>query len=128
MVSSDDDLDQAVADADDRFYAAFEAGDIDAMSDLWDHSADIVCTHPGWPRLRGWSQISGSWVKLFAGAQRIQFILLDREIVRVGDVAIVTEDENLLGASGPATVSTINIYRHTNGVWLMIAHHGSQVG
>ena len=127
-MDSEAELDAAVADADDRFYAAFETGDIDAMSDLWEHSPDVICTHPGWPRLRGWSQVSGSWVRLFTGDQRLQFIVSEREVLRVGDIALVSQDENLLGASGPATISALNAYRLTGGAWHMIAHHGSQVG
>ena len=34
------------------FYEAFEARDMDAMSEVWEHSDRVVCTHPGWQALR----------------------------------------------------------------------------
>ena len=46
----------AVLEANRAFYAAFEARDIDAMSDVWEHSDRSACTHPGWPTLRGWGR------------------------------------------------------------------------
>src|SRR4051812_1795666 len=60
-----------------RFYDAFEAADLDSMSDVWEHSDRVVCTHPGWTTLRGWGAVSASWVALFGGANRLQFILTD---------------------------------------------------
>ncbi|MDQ4098748.1 MAG: DUF4440 domain-containing protein, partial [Actinomycetota bacterium] len=26
------------------------------MSRVWEHSERVVCTHPGWATLRGWSR------------------------------------------------------------------------
>src|SRR5204863_3613287 len=43
-----------------RFYEAFEASDIDAMSDVWVHDDGAVCTHPGWATLHGWAAIAAS--------------------------------------------------------------------
>ena len=44
---------EAVLEANQAFYDAFEAHDIDAMSDLWEHTDRVACTHPGWGTLRG---------------------------------------------------------------------------
>jgi hypothetical protein len=40
------DVDAVIA-ANRAFYEAFEERDIDAMSDLWEHGDDVVCTRPG---------------------------------------------------------------------------------
>ena len=45
----------AVRAANQAFYAAFEARDLDAMSDVWEHADRISCTHPGWRTLHGLS-------------------------------------------------------------------------
>ena len=50
---------EAVLEANQAFYEAFEARDIDAMSELWEHTDRVVCTHPGWATLRGWGADRG---------------------------------------------------------------------
>jgi ketosteroid isomerase-like protein len=111
------------------FYAAFEARDMDAMSDVWEHSDRTLCTHPGWSTLRGWGAISGSWFALFQSAQQLQFVLTQEQVEVAGDMAWVAVDENLLGDQGGATVAALNLFsRHPNdGSWRMVAHHGSPV-
>lgn len=107
------------------FYEAFEARDLDAMSDLWEHSDRVTCTHPGWGVLRGWGKVAASWMALFQGPQQMQFILTDEQVDLEGDVAWVTVDENILEADTGATVASVNIFvRHAAG-WKVVAHHGS---
>jgi ketosteroid isomerase-like protein len=114
--------------ANEAFYAAFEARDLDAMSDLWAHDADVTCVHPGWTTLRGWGAVASSWAAIFSGPQQLQFILTGTGVVVVGDVAWVTGEENLLAGDGGATVAVINVYaRDAGGRWRMRAHHGAPV-
>ncbi|HEX8803511.1 MAG TPA: nuclear transport factor 2 family protein, partial [Acidimicrobiales bacterium] len=75
------------------FYDAFERRDMDAMSDVWEHGDDVVCTHPGWRALHGWGAVAGSWFALFGSSPPIQFILTDERVRVVGDVAWVTVEE-----------------------------------
>ncbi|HEX6420087.1 MAG TPA: nuclear transport factor 2 family protein [Acidimicrobiales bacterium] len=117
----------AVRDANHAYYAAFEARDLDAMSDVWDHSDDVVCTHPGWKTLHGWGAVAGSWYALFGGPQHLQFILTDERVRVAGDVAWVTVDENLISDRIGATVAAVNLFRRVDGRWRMILHHGSPV-
>ena len=125
--------DAAVLAANAAFYRAFEASDLDAMSDLWEHSDRVACVHPGWASLHGWGEVSASWAALFGGGQRLQFILTDERVVVVGDVAWVSVDENLLagdlsGAAGSTgTVAAVNLFVRSGGVWRMVAHHGAPV-
>jgi ketosteroid isomerase-like protein len=119
----------AVLDVNRAFYAAFEARDMDAMSDVWEHSDRTVCTHPGWATLRGWGAISGSWFALFHGPQQLQFVLTREHADVDGNTAWVTVDENLLGDQGGATVAALNLFSRPapEGQWRMVAHHGSPV-
>jgi ketosteroid isomerase-like protein len=122
---------EAVRAAHQAFYVAFEARDLDAMSEAWEHSDRIVCTHPGWRTLRGWAAVSASWYALFEGPQHLQFILTAEEVTVAGDTAWVTVDENLIGPDVGATVAALNLFHRqpTDGGdrWLMVAHHGSGV-
>jgi len=126
-----------VSDAEDvrrahqAFYDAFEARDLDAMSDVWEHSDRVSCTHPGWSVLRGWGSVAASWMTLFQGPQRLQFILTNEHIEIEGAVAWVTVDENILGEESGGTVASMNVFVAASGGsgpgWRMVAHHGSPV-
>ena len=109
------------------FYEAFEARDLDAMSDIWEHSARVSCTHPGWAVLRGWGAVAASWLAMFQGPQQIQFILTDEHVEVDGDLGWVTVDENIIGDQTGSTVSALNVFVRGEGGWLLVAHHGSAV-
>jgi ketosteroid isomerase-like protein len=119
---------EAVLAANQAFYEAFEQRDMDAMSEVWEHSDRIVCTHPGWSALRGWGAVSGSWFALFSGGSPLQFIVTNVRAEIAGDAAWVTLDENLLADQGTATVSAVNVFARTDRGWRMVVHHGSPVG
>jgi hypothetical protein len=112
-----------------RYYEAFEARDLDVMSDLWEHSPRVLCTHPGWATLEGWGPVAASFFALFQGGQQLQFVLTRERAVMGGDTAWVSLDENLLGDQGGVTVATINIFVQdpNRGGWRMVCHHGSVV-
>lgn len=117
----------AVSEVVRRYYEAFEQRDLDAMSEVWEHSDRVVCTHPGWRTLHGWGAVGASWFAIFGGPQRMQVILTNERIEVVGDVAWVTVDENLLDVEGSGTVAALNVLVRTDGRWRFVAHHGSPV-
>ena len=117
----------AVLAANRAFYDAFEASDLDAMSDLWLHDDTVFCTHPGWRTLHGWGAIAASWVALFRNGQRLQFIVTAEHAVVAGDAAWVTCDENILGGGGSGTVAALNLFVLRDGQWHMAGHAGSPV-
>lgn len=123
------DLDEkpAVLAANQRYYEAFEARDLDAMSDLWDRTEQALCTHPGWATLEGWGAVAASFFALFQNGGQIQFVLTRERATVVGDAAWVSVDENLLGDQGGVTVSALNLFVRKGGGWRMIGHHGSVV-
>ena len=125
--SGDSAVEAEVRRANRRFYDAFEARDIDAMSDVWEHDDRVACTHPGWRTLHGWGAVSGSWFALFRGPQPLQFILTDERVAVNGDAAWVTVDENLISAEGSGTVAAVNVFVRTGDRWRLVAHHGSAV-
>jgi ketosteroid isomerase-like protein len=117
----------ALLDANQLFYDAFEARDLDAMSDLWEHSERAVCTHPGWSSLRGWAAIVASFTALFRNNQSLQFLLTEARGEVHGDTGWVTVDENLLGDQGGTTVAALNLFVRDEGRWRLVVHHGSAV-
>jgi ketosteroid isomerase-like protein len=120
---------EAVLAVNRRYYDAFEARDLDTMSDLWERSGRALCTHPGWATLEGWGAVAASFFALFQGGQQLQFVLTRERVTVLGDAAWVSLDENLLGDQGGVTVATVNIFARQadDGAWRMVCHHGSVV-
>ncbi|HEY2814807.1 MAG TPA: nuclear transport factor 2 family protein [Acidimicrobiales bacterium] len=107
------------------FYDAFESRDMDAMSEAWEHSDRIACTHPGWQTLRGWGAVSGSWFALFNDSIPLQFILTNEAVAVEGDVGWVTVDENLIGETISGTVAALNMFVFDGERWRVVVHHGA---
>ncbi len=110
-----------------RYYDAFEASDLDAMSGVWERSDRVVCTHPGWASLRGWGPVASSYFALFQNPGQLQFVLTEQRAVVGADVAWVSLDENLLGDQGGVTIAVINVFARDGDDWRMVCHHGSAV-
>jgi ketosteroid isomerase-like protein len=121
------DVSEAVLATNRRYYEAFEARDLDAMSDLWERSDRALCTHPGWATLEGWGAVAASYFALFQSGQQLQFVLTRERVGVSGDTAWVSLDENLLGDQGGVTVATLNLFVRREEGWRMICHHGSVV-
>lgn len=121
------DDEQAVSAANAAFYDAFERRDLDAMSDVWEHSDRVSCVHPGWAILSGWASVSASWYALFDGPQRLQFIVTDERVDVHGDLAWVTCNENLIDEGNAQAVAATNVFTRTAAGWCLLHHHGSPV-
>lgn len=117
----------AVSAANQAFYDAFERRDLDVMSEVWEHSDRVVCTHPGWRTLRGWAEVAASWFAIFQAGEGMQFILTGEQVAVSGDAAWVTVEENLIAGAIGDTVCALNLFVRTGSEWQMVAHHGSGV-
>ena len=129
---------QAVLDANRRFYQAFAALEVPQMDAVWAHEDWVECVHPGWDLLLGWEEVRESWVRIFASTQRMK-VEISSVWVRVeGDVAWVACTEHVTSTfeSGfdHALVQATNIFvrrevhagGHSAGTrWQMVAHHAS---
>lgn len=129
MTAADDD---GVRAANSAFYAALESRDLDAMAEVWEHSDRIVVTHPGWPMLRGWARVAGSWDAIFRNTGYIQFVLTDEQVTVIGDTAWVTLDENILQSAGDVALAgskatSVNVFVRDVDRWKLVVHHASPV-
>lgn len=123
----DDPLIQPVLAANQAFYDAHEQRDMAAMSSVWAQTDDVACVHPGWPILRGWSDVRQSWEGIFRGPGRNQFVVTNVAVTLTDVLAIVTLDENLLDETARGTIAATNVFRLDDGSWRMVLHHGSPV-
>jgi uncharacterized protein (TIGR02246 family) len=118
-----------------EFYAAFERGDLDAMTEIWLDDPHTLCIHPGAEPLRGAASITRSWALIMANVPYIQFFLTDVQVTVHEDVASVTCTENVLTANeetaqdsftGAKAVAT-NVFVRTEDTWRLWIHHASPV-
>ena len=118
-----------------EFYAAFERGDLDAMTEVWLDDPHTLCVHPGTEPLRGAASITRSWALIMANVPYIQFFLTDVQVSVHEDVASVTCAENVLTAdettaddsfTGARAIAT-NVFVRTGDTWRLWIHHSSPV-
>ncbi|HET7341220.1 MAG TPA: nuclear transport factor 2 family protein [Methylomirabilota bacterium] len=120
-----------VIEANARFYRAFETLDIAEMDRVWAHGEHVRCVHPGWPLLRGWSQVRASWERIFANTAEMRFTLSDAHAMVGDDLAWVTCTENILSeTAGRLSVTAIlatNVFERGGDGWQLVHHHASHV-
>ena len=110
------------------FYQAFEAKDIETMMSTWAEDEDIVCVHPGWPRLTGPEQVRENWALIFRSGERLKFHLSSQVCMQGMMISVHSLLENVLvaGEKKPRQPAvTTNVYLRTESGWRMIVHHAS---
>lgn len=115
-------------DAESAFYEALEQADLEAMMAVWSDDDEIVCVHPGGPRLAGIDAIRASWAELFGSDQKMRVKLTQPVHVQSGLYAIHSVHEVISTADGSRTAGPIvatNVYARTSSGWRMIVHHAS---
>jgi ketosteroid isomerase-like protein len=120
---------EAVIAANARFYRALGNADLGAMLDLWLHSDEAACVHPGWPLLAGWPAIRESWTAIFRNQGPMR-VWPDAVVVRLeGIVAWVTCLENIDTSRQLTDVlaqaQATNLFRLVDGQWKLVLHHAS---
>src|SRR2546425_11966417 len=81
------------------FYQAFEAKDVDAMMAAWAEDEDIVCVHPGGPRLVGFDAVRLGWEQLFAGDTKLSFRLDEIVVLETVGMAYQSAIEQITGGN-----------------------------
>ena len=115
-------------DAEAAFYEALETADLEAMMEVWADDEDVVCVHPGGPRLAGFEQVRASWARVFGSGQKLKVQVSNQVVLSGMMLAIHSVHENILVQGEPrarAPVAATNVYLRTGNGWRMILHHGS---
>ncbi|PKB78513.1 MAG: hypothetical protein BZY88_18035 [SAR202 cluster bacterium Io17-Chloro-G9] len=128
MPSEDEDI-ESVKAANQRFYDAFGALDIEGMEAAWEPSDRALCVHPGWQPLVGWDTIKASWQGIFDNATLMHFNVQYVNVAVEDGCGWVTCVENitsvLQGRASNFGILATNIFVRTPQGWRMTAHHGS---
>ena len=121
------------------FYEALESGDLDTLMDVWSEDEEIVCIHPGGPRLVGHQAIAGSWREILSNGpisvrpsepQVMQGSLVSVHSVLSRVMAFVKTEGLPPGAQQAPQAMSINMlvthvfFKGAQG-WRMVLHHAS---
>jgi ketosteroid isomerase-like protein len=112
------------------FYQALERGDLDAMMNVWSEDEEIVCVHPGGPRLNGYALVREGWRHIFEGGTRLKVQLLALSTVHAPFTAVhsIIEQITVVGQKHlAAPVVATNVFIRGALGWRMIVHHSSPV-
>jgi len=122
---------EQVAEANARFYRAFETLDLPVMETVWAHGEHVRCVHPGWPLLVGWAMVRASWETIFTHTGEIRFTLSDIRPSSYGDLAWVTCTEHILTEHqdriAVTAVLATNLFERDGDRWRMVHHHASHI-
>ena len=121
MGGSADDIEAA-------FYDALQAADIDKLMACWADEDEIVCVHPGGPRVLGAGAIRAAFESMFANGSIRAWPERMRKIESMASsVHNVLERIEIMTPDGPsqAWVIATNVYHKTAQGWRMVAHHAS---
>jgi uncharacterized protein (TIGR02246 family) len=115
-------------DTEAEFYEALQAGDIERLMAVWSDDDDVVCVHPGGPRVVGHRAIRAAFEAIFAnGAIPVRPEKVRRLVTHACAVHSVLERVDIVGEHGPqlAWVVATNVYVKTAQGWRLVAHHAS---
>ena len=118
---SDDEIEAA-------FYDALQTGELDKLMACWADEEEIVCVHPGGPRLLGLGAIRAAFDAMFSnGTVRAWPEAVHKIESLASSVHSVRERIEVLTEDGPrhAYVIATNVYQNTAQGWRMVAHHAS---
>jgi len=110
------------------FYEALQAGDLERLMACWANEEDIICVHPGGPRLIGAVAIRNSFEIMFShGPIRSFPERLHKLETITSAVHNLIERVEIFTAEGAqiAFVTSTNVYMRTAEGWRMVAHHAS---
>ena len=120
----------SAADAEAAFYDALSRSDLDAMMSVWSEDDEVVCIHPGGPRIVGLEAIREVWRQMLSGGARLEINVTQGVVSGNAMVAIhsVFENIRLAGESrhSPPIAATNVFVRGALG-WRMVMHHASPV-
>jgi ketosteroid isomerase-like protein len=110
------------------FYDALQTADIEKLMACWADEDDIICVHPGGPRLIGPGAIRAAFEAMFSngsiqawpeGVRKVELLSSSVHSVRER-IEVLTEE-------GPrmAYVIATNVYLKTAQGWRLAVHHAS---
>jgi len=118
----------SVDDVEAQFYEALQQADLERLMAVWSDDDDVVCVHPGGPRVLGPAAIRASFGAIFAnGAIPVspqQVKRVEGAGCSVHNVLERVEIRTTEGVQSAWVVAT-NVYVKSALGWRLVAHHAS---
>ena len=110
------------------FYEALEKADLEAMMGVWADDEEVICIHPGGPRLVGHEAVREAWRLVFQGGARLTVQI--GQVLAMQSMMMAThcvhEFIAIKGEARPAApVVATNVYVRSGNGWKMLLHHSS---
>ena len=113
------------AEVEAAFYDALNRADVESLMLLWADDEEIVCIHPGGPRLLGHAAIRASWDAILErGGLQIRPSQLHETHNLMSSVHTVVEGVTS-SANEPAHLIATNVYIKSPQGWRIVLHHVS---
>jgi ketosteroid isomerase-like protein len=116
-------------DVEATFYEALQSADIEKLMSCWADDEDILCIHPGGPRVVGALAIRAAFDAIFGheGSIQVQAESIRRMASMASAVHNVLERIQVMTSEGPAHafVLATNVYHQTPRGWRLVVHHAS---
>jgi ketosteroid isomerase-like protein len=104
--------------ANEVFYKAFAARDMDGMEELWATGVPVACIHPGWNVLRGRDLVIASWRSILGSESSPDVMCGNASAHVLGESAFVVCEEQV---ADDVLIAT-NVFVRERGGW-KLAHH-----
>lgn len=116
-------------EAEAAFYEAISRADVNAVMALWADEEDIVCIHPGAPRLVGHASIRAAWESIFEqGGVHIRPVQVHvTQNVMTSVHNIIEEVHRAASRQQDIHILATNVYMKTAAGWRIVSHHASVV-
>ncbi len=118
-------------DAEQQFYEALQAGDLERLMAVWAEEDEVSCVSPGGPRLVGRGPIRAAFESMFAGGKHVNAYPERVRRLHTEDSAIHMVLERVEFGAAPgkpaksAWVIATNVYLRTPMGWRLALHHAS---
>ncbi len=117
-------------EAEAAFYQALAQGNVDALMAVWSEEEEVVCVHPGGPRIVGLAAVREAWRQILANGNALKIDISQAVISASAMMAMHCVLERV-GAEGqlqrgPALAAT-NVYVRGAKGWRMVLHHASPI-
>ncbi len=108
------------------FYEAFQSGDFALMAAVWSAADDVLCIHPGGPRLAGRSVLE-SWREILERTERaLRVAVGDRVTCTRDGLAVHSLREHIsLHSELHGVMLATNVYRQEADGWRLILHQAA---
>jgi ketosteroid isomerase-like protein len=120
---------ETVEETEAAFYDAISRADVEAVMALWADDDEIVCIHPGSPRLVGHASIRASWESIFEQGgvhiRPVQLHVTQNMMMSVHN--IIEEVHRTTTRQQDIHILATNVYMKTPMGWRIVTHHASVV-